>query len=130
MTVRNTGLAKAYLAGATVNHARFVKFDSDDRTVIQGAAGADSLIGVSDYNPNGTATAAGEKLDVILTDEATVTYGGTVTRGQLVMSDSTGRAITAAASAGTNVRTAGIAMVSGVVGDLGAVLLIPGSFQG
>jgi hypothetical protein len=65
-----------------------------------------------------------------LTDIATVTYGGTVTRGQLVISDSTGRAITATATAGTNVRTCGVAMVSGVVGDLGAVLLTPGSFQG
>lgn len=130
MTARNQGLAKAFNAGASVNPARFVKFDSDDRTVIQAAAGGDSVIGASDSNPNGTAAASGERLDVILDGIVTVTYGGTVTRGQLVMSDSTGRAVTASASAGANVRTAGIAMVSGVVGDLGAVLLSPGSFQG
>ncbi len=130
MSIRNQGLIKTYNAGGTVNHARFVKFDSDDRTVIQSAAAADFTIGVSDFSPNATAVASGERVDVQLTDIATVTYGGTVTRGQLVISDSTGRAITATAAAGANVRTCGVAMVSGVVGDLGAVLLIPGSFQG
>ena len=130
MSIRNQGLFKTYNAGGTVNHARFVKFDSDDRTVIQSAAAADFTIGVSDFSPNATSAASGERVDVQLTDIATVTYGGTVTRGQLVISDSTGRAITATAAAGANVRTCGVAMVSGVVGDLGAVLLTPGSFQG
>jgi hypothetical protein len=130
MSIRNQGLIKTYNAGGTVNHARFVKLDSDDRTVIQSAAAADFTIGVSDFSPNATAAASGERVDVQLTDIATVTYGGTVTRGQLVISDSTGRAITATAAAGANVRTCGVAMVSGVVGDLGAVLLGPGSFQG
>jgi hypothetical protein len=130
MTMRNQGLVKTFDAGASVNHARFVKFDSDDSTVIQSAAAGDSTIGVSDFSATATATASGERVDVQLTDVATVTYGGTVTRGQLLMSDSTGRAITAAAAAGTNVRYCGVAMVSGVVGDLGAVLLTPGSFQG
>ncbi len=130
MTMRNQGLAKTFLAGASVNPSRLVKFDSADDTVIQGAAASDLLIGASDYNPNGTAAATGERVDVFLDGVVPVTYGGNVTRGQQVMSDSTGRAITAAAAAGTNVRTAGIAMVSGVSGDLGAVLLCPGSFQG
>jgi hypothetical protein len=130
MSIRNQGLIKTYNAGGTVNHARFVKFDSDDRTVIQSAAAADFTIGVSDFSPNAAAAASGERVDVQRTDIATVLYGGTITRGQLVMSDSTGRAIAATAAAGVNVRTCGIAEVSGVVGDLGAVLLIPGSFQG
>jgi hypothetical protein len=104
MTMRNQGLVKTFNAGASVNHARFVKFDTDDRTVIQSAAAADFTIGVSDFSPNATAAASGERVDVQLTDVATVTYGGTVTRGQLVISDSTGRAITATATAGTNAR--------------------------
>jgi len=66
----------------------------------------------------------------VLSGVATVEYGGTVTVGALLISDSTGRAIAATAAAGTNVRTIGVAMVAGVVGDLGAVLLSPGSFQG
>jgi len=125
MTIRNEGLTKTYAAGAAVAARRLVKFGADDRTVIQGAAAGDSIIGVS-----GLGAANGERLDVILTEIPTVEYGGTITRGQLVISDSDGRAIAATAAAGTNVRTAGIAMVSGVSGDLGAVLLSPGSFQG
>lgn len=125
MTIRNEGLTKVYTAGAAISARRLVKFDSDDRTVIQGAAGADLLIGVSDL-----AAATGERVDVIHTEVATVEYGGNVTRGQLLMSDSVGRAITATAAAGVNVRYAGVAIVSGVSGDLGAILLAPGSLQG
>jgi hypothetical protein len=127
---RNQGLLKTFTAAAAVNHSRFVKFDTLDTTIVQGAAGADSIIGVSDFSPVGTAAATGERVDVQLTDIATVLYGGTVTRGQLVMSDSTGRAVAATAAAGVNVRTCGVALVSAVVGDLGPVLLTPGSFQG
>ncbi len=129
MTLRNTDLIKAFFAGAAISPARLVKFDADDRTVIQGAAAADFVFGVSDSSPI-PAAASGERVDVVISGIAPVTYGGTVTRGQLLMSDSTGRAITATAAAGTNVRTAGVAMVSGVVGDVGAISLSPGSFQG
>lgn len=127
MSLRNIDLVKSFFAGAAISPARLVKFDADDRTVIQGAAAADAVFGVSDIV---SAAASGERVDVIMSDIAPVTYGGTVTRGQLLMSDSTGRAITATAAAGTNVRTAGVAMVSGVVGDVGAISLSPGSFQG
>lgn len=126
MTLRNQGLTKAFLAGAAISANRFLKFGSDDRTVIQGAAATDSIIGVSDD----VGCASGERLDVVLTEIATVEFGGTVTRGGLVISDSTGKAIAATASAGSNVRTAGIALASAVSGDKAPVLLVPGSFQG
>ena len=129
MSLRNNGLMKVFFAGAAISPARLVKFDTDDRTVIQGAAAADAVFGVSDSTPI-SAAASGERVDVAIGGIVPVTYGGTVTRGQLLMSDSTGRAITATAAAGTNVRTAGVAMVSGVVGDLGDISLSPGSFQG
>ena len=129
MSLRNIGLVKTFLAGAAIQPARLVKFDADDRTVIQGAAAADAVFGVSDSTPIGAA-ATGERVDVVMSGIAPVTYGGNVTRGQLLMSDSTGRAIAATAAAGTNVRTAGVAMVSGVVGDIGDISLSPGSFQG
>lgn len=125
MTIRNEGLTKAFTAGAAISARRLVKFGSGDDLVIMSAAAGDSIIGVSSLS-----SASGERVDVILTDIPLVEYGGTITRGQLVISDSTGRAIAATAAAGTNVRTAGLAMVSGVVGDIGAVLLSPGSFQG
>lgn len=127
MSLRNIGLVKTFFAGAAIQPARLVKFDADDRTVIQGTAGADAVFGVSDAI---SAAATGERVDVVMSGIAPVVYGGTVTRGQLLMSDSTGRAITATAAAGTNVRYAGVAMVSGVVGDIGDISLSPGSFQG
>lgn len=129
MSLRSIDLVKTFFAGAAISPARLVKFDTDDRTVIQGAAAGDAVIGVS-YNAPISAAASGERVDIVISGIAPVTYGGTVTRGQLLMSDSTGRAITATAAAGTNVRTAGVAMVSGVVGDVGAISLSPGSFQG
>jgi len=49
-----------------------------------------------------------------------VEYGGNVTYGDKLTSDSVGRAI-ATTTAGNNV--IGIAMVSGVIGDLGEVLI-------
>lgn len=129
MSLRNTGLMKVFIAGAAIQPSRLVKYDADDRTVIQGAAAADAVFGVSDATPI-NAAASGERVDVAMSGIVPVTYGGTVTRGQLLMSDSFGRAITATAAAGTNVRVAGIAMVSGVLDSLGDISLSPGSFQG
>jgi hypothetical protein len=126
MTLRNQGLTKAFVAGAAISGNRFLKFGTDDKTVVLGAAAGDSIFCVSDD----VGCASGERIDVVLTEIATVEFGGTVTRGGLVISDSTGRAIAATATAGSNVRTAGIALASAVVGDKGPVLLVPGSFQG
>ena len=126
MTLRNQGLIKPFLCSGAIAPNRFVKFGSDDRTVTLGASATDSIIGVSDD----VGAASGERVDVVLSDIATVEFGGTVTRGGLVTSDSTGKAIAATASAGSNVRTCGIALASAVSGDKAPVLLIPGSFQG
>jgi hypothetical protein len=126
MSPRNQGLTKAFQAGAAVAPNRFIKFGADDRTMVQAAAAADFVVGVSDD----VGCASGERFDAILDGIVTVDFGGTVTRGAQVMSDANGKAITAAASAGANVRTAGIAMASAVSGDKAPVLLVPGSFQG
>ncbi len=130
MTMRNQGLIKSFVAGGTIAPCRFVKFGADDRTVLQAAAAADFTFGVSDSLSFSLNAATGDRVDVVITDIATVEYGGNVTRGALLTSDADGKAITAAASAGSNVRIGGVAMVSGVAGDYGAVRLVPGSFQG
>jgi len=127
MTMRNQGLIKTFNAGAAIPRNRIVQFGADERTVILSAAAGNSHIGVTD---NIAAAAAGDVVDVVLSDVATVEYGGSVTRGSLLTADSVGRAIAATAAAGTNVRIVGIAMVDGASGDLGAVMLSPGSFQG
>lgn len=127
MTMRNQGLVKTFNSGAAIARSRIVQFGADERTVIQSAAATNSHIGVADD----IATAgAGEPVDVVMSGVATVEYGGNVTVGALLTANATGQAIAATAAAGSNVRVIGIAMVGGVSGDLGAVLLSPGSFQG
>jgi len=127
MTMRNQGLIKTFNTGAAIPRNRIVQFGADERTVILSAAAGNSHIGVTD---NIAAPATGDVVDVVLSGVATVEYGGSVTRGALLTADSVGRAIAAAAAAGTNVRIVGVAMVDGASGDLGAVMLSPGSFQG
>lgn len=129
MSMRNEGLTKTFQSGAAIVRARIVKFGADERTVVQaaGAAATEFMFGVADMIG---AAAAAEPQDVILEGVATVEYGGTVAVGAMLTSDSVGRAVTAAPAAGTNNRVIGVAMVAGVVGDLGAVLISLGQVQG
>jgi hypothetical protein len=127
MFPKNQGLTKNFSNSAAIPAARFVKFDATDTSAALCAGASDSIIGVSDSVAN---VAANESVDVALSGIMPIEYGATVTRGQLLMSDSTGRAIPAAAAAGTNVRIGGVAMTSGVVNDVGSIYLQPGSFQG
>jgi hypothetical protein len=124
--VQNRELTKGFLAGAAIAAHRIVKFGADDSHVVVGAAATDSLIGVSDLG----ATSAEDEVAVIMGGVAVVEYGGSVTRGGLLTSDATGKAVAAAPASGSNNRIIGIAMVSGVSGDLGSVLIMPGSVQG
>lgn len=117
--MRNEGLTKTLIAGAIVAARRIVKPGATDTQVIQGAAATDKLVGVSDLGG-----ASGEPMDVILDGIALVEYGGTVAIGDLLTSDATGRAI--ATTTASN-RIVGVAMDSGVVGDIGSVKLAQGS---
>lgn len=122
MTIRSDNFAKGFLAGGAIAAKRIVKFGSSDTAVVQASAATDSLIGVSDL-----AAASGAQVDVVLAGVAIVEYGGNVTRGALLTADSNGKAVAAAPAATVSNRIVGIAMVSGVSGDLGAVHLSPGS---
>lgn len=120
------GLTKSYSAGGAISPNRIVKFGSNDYEVVQGAAAADALIGVTTEID----ASSGERVDVIHAGIADVKLGGTVTRGGLVTSDASGQGVAAAPAAGTNNRVIGTALVSGVSGDVIPVLIAPGSFQG
>lgn len=112
--------------GGTVGGYRIVKHGSGDDTVVQASAATDFVIGISD-SPGGV---SGEGGDVCRVGIHPLTYGGSVTRGAALMSDSEGRGITATASAGVNIRIIGFAEVSGVSGDTGSCFIAPGFFQG
>jgi len=122
----NNGLTKAYSAEGTINPFRIVKVGAADYGVLQAAAVADKLIGISTE----VDAASGERVDVVHDGIADLKLGGTVARGDLLTSDASGQGVTAAPSAGTNNRVIGVALISGVIGDLIPCLVNPGSFQG
>lgn len=122
----NNGLIKSYQAEAAINPYRIVKLGAADYGVVQGASAADSLIGVTTEVDATT----GERVDVVHSGIADVRLGGAVTRGQFITSDASGQGVAAAPAAGVNNRIVGIALVSGVSGDIAPVLLTPRSIQG
>ena len=124
----NPGLVKSLIAEAAVLPYRVVKFGTADGVVIQSTAAADAHIGVADNLGQST---AGSRLDVIMDGIADAEAGAAITRGALLSVDSSGRVITAAASAGANVRAIGVALASaGAAGEIIPVMVEQGSFQG
>ena len=108
-------------AGAAVAAHRIVK-PSADGTVIQGAAKADALLGVS----GSRAVASGDTVEVAVVGIADVEAGAAVTRGALVSSDANGKA-TPAAAAGD--RVVGIAVEAAADGDIFPVLIAPSQLK-
>lgn len=119
-------LFRTYTAGGAIAAFRIVKPHSADGAVVQAAAAADFLMGVT----GPIAPDSGERVDVIKSGVAPVEFGGTVTRGGPVTADANGKAVAAAPGAGTNARIIGFAEVSAVSGDIADVFLNPGLMQG
>lgn len=122
----NPLLRKNYTAGGAIIAHRIVKMGATDGTVVQAVAATDALMGVC----GSIAPASGERVDITKSGIAAVEFGGTVTRGDALTADANGKAITAAPSAGSNVRIIGFAEVSAVSGDIGDALIAPGVMQG
>lgn len=124
----NPVLIKSYVAEAAVLPYRVVKFGTADGVVIQSAAAADAHVGVADNLGKDT---AGSRVDVVQGGIVEAEAGAAITRGALLSVDSSGRVITAAASAGANVAVIGRALVSaGAAGEIINILLTVGTFQG
>ncbi|MFQ5765417.1 MAG: DUF2190 domain-containing protein [Rhodospirillales bacterium] len=138
----NPTFEKASKAGAAIAAFRILKFGADDDHLIQSAAATDGHMGVAAH----AAAAAEDSIRAVLAGIAKVEYGGTITRGDRITADANGKAVKAAdltiASGATPVtssaangaiiagsvppsRTVGIAMKSGVLNDIGVVLLYP-----
>lgn len=123
----NRELVKTYAAEAAIGACLIVKPGAADYGVVLSAAATDKHFGVT--LPN-VAAASGETCDVIHGGIADLKLGGTVTRGDLLTSDASGQGVAAAPAAGSNNRVIGIALVSGVSGDIVPVLIFPSSVQG
>lgn len=122
----NQVLTRNFIAEAAIGKMLIVKMGAADGQVLQGAAAADKLVGVS----TDIDAAINERCDVQLVGIADVIYGGAVTRGDLLTSDVGGKAVVAAPGAGVNNRIIGTAMVSGVLNDVGQVNIAPSMMQG
>jgi hypothetical protein len=123
----NPGLIKSLIAEAAILSNRVVKFGTADGLVIQSAAASDAHIGIAELGQE----TAGQRVDVVLDGTAEVTVGAAVARGAQLMVDASGRVITAAAAAGTNVRTIGTAMAAAAsANEIIPVAIARGTFQG
>ena len=118
---------KTFTAGGAIANFRFAKFGAADGQVLQAAAATDLIIGIVD-TPNGVAS--GERLDVRIDDVGELELGGTVTRGQFLTADASGKGVTAAPAAGVNAYHGAQALVSGVAGDIIPVQIVKGAIQG
>jgi hypothetical protein len=111
--VSNPILKKSYTAGSVPINARtFVKFGAASGEVVPSAAGADASIGVTDQFCD---PLLGDRLDVCVEGIADVQSGaGAINRGDFVMSDANGNAVTWV----TPGRVCGTAFESAAAGDV------------
>jgi hypothetical protein len=120
-------LVLSCLAEAAISARRIVKPGAADGGVVQAAAATDLSFGVT---TGVGAEAAGDRVDVVVAGKVDVVFGGTITRGQKVTSDASGKAVAAAPASGVNNQVIGIALTSGVAGDIAPILLAPSVMQG
>lgn len=111
----NVGLVKTFIAGGSIAKNRIVKFGADDRLALQATAALEKFAGVSEVP--GVSAITGDPIDVIKSGIANILYGGAVTVGDFLTSDDEGRAVVAA----DGDSLIGVAQITGVEGDLGAV---------
>jgi hypothetical protein len=123
----NRDCVKTYTAEATLGPCLFVKPGAADYGALPGAGATDKIFGISVPN---VSAASGDPVDVIHEGIADLKLGGTVTRGDLLVSDASGQGVTAAPTAGNNARYGAVALVSGVSGDIIPVKVTLGSVQG
>ena len=118
---------KNFTASGAIPAYSVVKATATAGIVAQATAAADLVIGVI----GDVAKADGERVDVYVGEEAYATAGAAIAFGKRLISNAAGRVIEAAAAAGTNVNTVGVAMQDATAaGDLIRIYSVPGTFQG
>lgn len=105
-----------FLAGAAIAKGKAVKFGSDDKHVIIGAAATDDVIGIA----QSAATAAEDLVEVAVAQGAKGLAQTSITRGMLLVSHTDGALKPIAAA---NDRVIGVAMESAAASDLFDVLI-------
>ncbi|QRE74389.1 hypothetical protein [Methylobacterium aquaticum] len=122
------GFYKSRPIGAAIGGFLIAAFTGAGQTVAVAATAASPFAGVTD-----SVGGSGGLVDLQLTQEADVRYGGTVKAGDPLMAaaDGSGRAVKATKpGAGATVNVIGIAQADGVADDIGKVLLAPSVLLG
>lgn len=113
------GLITRFEAESAIEKYRIVKFGTADNLIGKASAASDAIVGISIGNFD---IEIGEGCDVMRSNISPVVYGGNITRGQPLTSDADGKAIVASGGQ----RIIGFAEESGVLNDIGSVLICPG----
>lgn len=116
--------SKQFIASGAVERFRIVYLTAAEDRVAAAPSKDYPIVGVAaDVRAND-----GERQDVVLSGVAAVTYGGTIAAGDLITAGAGGVAL--ALAAGSSGAVLGRALVAGVSGDIGQVLLAPGQAGG
>jgi len=123
MALVNAKVAISLVAAAdlSANQFRFVNVDANGQTIAITGIG-ERMVGLQEDKPGEATAAAGEVSEVSISGVVKVIAGATVTAGQEVKSDASGRAIDATARVATHF-VAGTALTGGAVGELISVLI-------
>ena len=120
----NPLLTKNYIVGPLAVAAyRFVMFGVADKVVTQAVDETSAIFGVSDAFGN----TPGNRVDIHMLGLAEIALGGVVARGDQLTSDADGKAVklTDAMLAADVCRAGGIAVASGVAGDIIPIFVVP-----
>lgn len=133
----NSILEKEFTANGALSKYTIAKKGTNEDDAAQASAATDPVIGVIQHDAADTT-----RVRLMLMGISQVVFGGTVTQGDFLVSDTNGNAISATrhthtentagayaqnatTGAASGQRSIGIAMCNGVSGDVGTVLLQP-----
>lgn len=125
MGLKNTELSLEQVAEATITEGQILKNGSAGLQVLPAASVSDKSIGVAEHD-----AASGEGIRMQVAGRAKYKAGGTIAKGDLLTSDASGRAVTAAPAQGDNNRIIGYATESAVVNDLFSGMIYASEKQG
>ena len=126
MIGQTTVVEKSVKCAAAVTAFTVAKLGADDDTLAVAAAVSDSLVGIFQHATQN----AGEEVRVMVIGISRAKCGETITRGQKLTVDASGQVVAAAPATGVNNHIIGLAMASGVSGDIVPVLLSQSVMQG
>ena len=117
--MRNDGLIKSFYADGTLQGRKLVTFGTGKLKVKQATAATDALIGITTQ----IGSESNGRVDVIFSGITEAVAGGTISKGEVLTSDTSANVITATQASD---RVIGIALEDAVVGDFVTVLIAQG----